>query len=186
MSARVPTMEQARAIWREAIFAAVGEKGIDGVSPHVAAFHMQLVELAAVLPTRGARRGPRPGHVYSNSPAAVKKRRARERREVWQRERDASELKRRQQGALPPEERRALIRAASEATRAEREAAQKARRDAYRDAYREVLNERQRQRRAAMTLEERREVNRLHQQAKRARDKAAREAQGATYAEAAE
>lgn len=185
MSRRVPTMEQARAIWRAAIFATVAERGIERVPPRVGEWHAQLVEMAAWLPTRGTRRGPRPGHVYSDSPAAVKKRRARERPEVWQRERDAAELVRRQQGALPRAERDALTRAAREATRAEREAARKAKRDAYREQNREVLNERQRQRRAAMTLEERRAEWNRYQRAKRARDRASRAAR-ATYAEAAE
>ena len=79
-------------------------------------------------------------------------------------------------GVLPREERLALVRARSEATREERE---QRKREKARQRYierAEEERERMRQRRAAMTLEERRAEWREHQRARRARLRAQQEA----------
>ena len=79
-------------------------------------------------------------------------------------------------GVLPREERLALVRARSEATRDERE---QRKREKARQRYierAEEKRERMRQRRAAMTIEERRAEWREHQRARRARLRAQQEA----------
>lgn len=187
---KAPTAQRARRIWCEAIEAVVVRLG-PATPPRVLDWYEEVCGLdvppervPAASDEERTPQGPRRGRVYSSNPNAVAKRRSRAKADVWEREREAAETRRRRDGVLPRQERLALTRARSEATRAEREERQKAKRKAYYAAHKEELMQRQRDRRAAMTLEERRAEWSRHQRAKRERDAAVR--QLAACAEAAE
>lgn len=178
-------MRQARRIWRDAIEAVVLRCG-EAAPPRVLAWYDECPRIIATPPKPSAPHPTKNCHVYSSNPNAVAKRRSRAKADVWEREREAAEARRRRDGMLSREERLALVRARSEATRAEREERQRAKRKAYYAAHKEELMQKQRDRRAAMTPEERRAEWTRHQHDRRARLRAEREAAATSLAEATE
>lgn len=167
-------MQQARQIWRDAIEAVVLRRGEHAPERVLAWYDDRPRSKTDSSPS--APKTTKSGRPYSMTPTAIAKRKSRAKRDVWERERDAAEAKRRAQGVRAREEWLDIVRARSEATREEREARHRAQVAAYQAKNREVLLEEQRQRRAAMTLEERRAEWLRHQHARRAKLRAAREA----------
>jgi hypothetical protein len=177
---RVPTLREARRIWRDALRASLARQRERASSWLREAWaretaHACIDSVALVAAAKATARSPRTPEQRAADTA--RKRRWRSDPANREHERERDEARRRARGVRPREKyiaemRELAARHAAEvlARRRERERARSERPGA-----READAQRQRERRAAMTLEERRAEWVRHQRAKRERDRRARE-----------